>query len=95
MMNSLKYDNYKPSGVAWLGDIPQHWEGLQVRRVVSFVTSGSRGWANYYSDDGLIFLQSGNLGRSMSLNLSYVQHVRPPELFSDFPASHPHQITEE
>ena len=69
----------KPSGIPWLGDIPQHWEGLQVRRVVSFVTSGSRGWANYYSDDGLIFLQSGNLGRSMSLNLSYVQHVRPPE----------------
>jgi type I restriction enzyme, S subunit len=68
-----------PSGTPWLGDIPQHWEGLQVRRVVSFVTSGSRGWANYYSDDGLIFLQSGNLGRSMSLNLSYIQHVRPPD----------------
>ena len=68
----------KPSGISWLGDIPQHWEALQVRRVVSFVTSGSRGWAEYYSDDGLIFLQSGNLGRSMSLNLSYIQHVRPP-----------------
>ncbi len=69
----------KPSGIPWLGDIPQHWEVLQVRRAVSFVTSGSRGWAEYYSDDGLIFLQSGNLGRSMSLNLSYVQHVRPPD----------------
>jgi type I restriction enzyme S subunit len=21
-----KYDNYKPSGVEWLGDVPQHWE---------------------------------------------------------------------
>ncbi len=69
----------KPSGIPWLGDIPKHWAALQVRRVVSFVTSGSRGWANYYSDDGLIFLQSGNLGRSMSLNLSYIQHVRPPD----------------
>ena len=69
----------KPSGIPWLGDIPQHWHALQVRRVVSFVTSGSRGWAEYYSDDGLIFLQSGNLGRSMSLNLSYIQHVRPPD----------------
>ncbi len=69
----------KPSGIPWLGDLPQHWEGLQVRRLVSFVTSGSRGWANYYSDDGLIFLQSGNLGRSMSLNLSYIQHVHPPD----------------
>ena len=69
----------KASDNPWLGDIPQSWEVLQVRRVVSFVTSGSRSWANHYSDDGLIFLQSGNLGRSMSLNLSYIQHVRPPD----------------
>ena len=69
----------KPSGIPWLGDIPQHWEALQVRRVVSFVTSGSRGWANFYSDEGLIFLQSGNLGRSMALNLSSIQYVRPPD----------------
>ena len=68
----------KPSGIPWLGDIPQHWEVLQVRRVVSFVTSGSRSWANYYSAAGLIFLQSGNLGRAMSLNLSFIQYVRPP-----------------
>ena len=27
-MNQVKYDNYKPSGVAWLGDIPKHWELL-------------------------------------------------------------------
>ena len=62
-----------------LGTIPQHWEALQVRRFVSFVTSGSRGWASYYSDTGDIFLQSGNLGRTMSLNLSFVQHVKPPQ----------------
>ena len=68
----------KPSGISWLGNIPEHWKALQVRRVVSFVTSGSRGWANYYSDSGLIFLQSGNLGRAMSLNLSYIQYVKPP-----------------
>ena len=68
----------KPSGIPWLSDIPQHWEVLQVRRVVSFVTSGSRSWANYYSAAGLIFLQSGNLGRAMSLNLSFIQYVRPP-----------------
>jgi len=68
----------KPSGIPWLGDIPEHWEVHQVRRVASFVTSGSRGWADYYSDRGLIFIQSGNLGRNMSLNFDYIQHVRPP-----------------
>jgi type I restriction enzyme S subunit len=68
----------KDSGIPWLGKIPKHWEALQVRRVVSLVTSGSRGWAAYYSEAGDIFLQSGNLGRSMSLNLSFIQYVKPP-----------------
>ena len=68
-----------PSGIHWLGDVPDHWQPVQVRRIVSLVTSGSRGWAQYYSDDGKVFLQSGNLGRSMELDLSFVQHVSPPE----------------
>ena len=68
----------KPSGVEWLGDVPAHWGMRQVRRLVSLVTSGSRGWADYYTDSGYIFLQSGNLGRSMSLNLAKIQYLRPP-----------------
>jgi type I restriction enzyme S subunit len=68
----------KPSGVEWLGDVPEHWKLVQLRRLISLVTSGSRGWANFYSETGDIFLQSGNLGRSMSLNLSFLQHVQPP-----------------
>jgi type I restriction enzyme S subunit len=69
----------KPSSVEWLCDVPEHWGLVQLRRLVSFVTSGSRGWANFYSETGDIFLQSGNLGRSMSLNLSFIQHVQPPQ----------------
>ena len=68
----------KPSGIPWLGEIPEHWDVRQVKRVASFVTSGSRGWADYYSDDGLVFIQSGNLGRNMALNFSRTQYVRPP-----------------
>ncbi|MCX5947521.1 MAG: restriction endonuclease subunit S, partial [Cyanobacteria bacterium] len=68
----------KPSGLPWLGEIPEHWEFRQVRRVALFVTSGSRGWADYYSDSGLVFIQSGNLGRNMALNFHYIQHVQPP-----------------
>lgn len=67
-----------PSGTPGLGSIAASWKVLQVRRLATFVTSGSRGWAVYYSEDGALFLQSGNLGRSMSLNLGSVQHVRPP-----------------
>ncbi|HEX7070604.1 MAG TPA: restriction endonuclease subunit S, partial [Rhodothermales bacterium] len=69
----------KPSSVASFGELPAHWAALQLRRFVSFVTSGSRSWADYYSDDGEVFVQSGNLGRSMSLDFSYTQYVRPPQ----------------
>lgn len=68
----------KPSGIKWIGGIPEHWEVTQIRRLISYVTSGSRGWADFYSEAGDIFLQSGNLGISMSLDLSTIQHVQPP-----------------
>ena len=69
----------KDSGVEWLGKIPDSWHMTTVRRLISFITSGSRGWAAYYSDSGDIFLQSGNLGRSMAVNMKKIQHVLPPE----------------
>ena len=72
------YPAYKPSGVEWLGQVPEHWKVVQLRRLISFISSGSRGWARYYSDEGDIFIQSGNLGRSMELDFSFVQHVALP-----------------
>ena len=48
--------------------------------IFSFVTSGSRGWAKYYSEAGSIFLRMGNLDRgTISLDLTDIQHVSPPE----------------
>lgn len=34
------YPHYKPSGVDWLGDIPQHWEVKKLKYVVSKVIGG-------------------------------------------------------
>src|SRR5262249_46763666 len=33
----------KPSGIQWLGDIPEHWEVRRLKTLISHVTSGSRG----------------------------------------------------
>lgn len=68
----------KDSGVPWIGMVPEHWEIRSVRRMISFVTSGSRGWADYYADRGDIFIQSGNLGRSLELKLQSLQRVNLP-----------------
>jgi len=38
-MRLRPYESYKPSGVDWLGDVPEHWE---VKRSDSFVTTSKR-----------------------------------------------------
>lgn len=69
----------KPAGEDWLGEIPTDWDSAQLRRFIYFITSGSRGWAEYYSDEGAIFVRIGNLARdSIYLDLSDVQYVDPP-----------------
>ncbi len=44
-----------------------------------FVTSGSRGWAQFYTDTGPLFVRIGNLDHdTISLDLKERQHVKPP-----------------
>ena len=31
-MRRKSYPKYKPSGVEWLGNVPEHWEVKQARR---------------------------------------------------------------
>jgi type I restriction enzyme S subunit len=46
---------------------------------VSLVTSGSRGWAEHYTDQGAAFLRIGNLSREgIDLDLREIQCVNPP-----------------
>jgi len=74
----------KDSGMAWLGEVPSHWIIKRLKHVTSFVTSGSRGWAEYYSDDGSIFIRITNLTRhGIDLDLSDIQYVQPPTSEAD------------
>jgi type I restriction enzyme S subunit len=70
----------KPSGIEWLGDVPAHWEVFPMKRDLDFLTSGSRGWAENYSDEGELFIRITNLTRgSISLDLSDIQRVAVPD----------------
>ena len=69
----------KDSGVEWLGEIPAHWGVKRLKNVSTFVTSGSRGWAEFYSEEGPLFLRIGNVqSGSIDLNIDDLQHVDPP-----------------
>lgn len=51
-----------------------------IRELSSIVTSGSRGWAKYYSDHGSLFIRIGNLTRmKIDIELDDTQYVDLPE----------------
>ena len=58
----------------------QYNELIKIRECSEVVTSGSRGWAKYYSDEGAKFIRIGNLTRdSISIKLEDVQYVMLPD----------------
>lgn len=63
-----------------LGRIPVEWELASLGSVAESVTSGSRGWAKYYREDGAFFIRIGNLTREhINLRLDDLVFVQPPE----------------
>ena len=67
------------NGLHVLGRAPRGWDVSRMKYELDYVTSGSRGWADYYADDGAIFIRIGNLTRdSITLDLADVQRVVLP-----------------
>jgi len=61
-------------------DIPENWKWVRLGFLTEFITSGSRDWAKYYSNDGDLFLRMGNLSRnSFKLRLDTIQRVQLPQ----------------
>jgi type I restriction enzyme S subunit len=60
-------------------ELPEGWIWCRVWDVASIITSGSRGWAKYYSDSGAMFVTMGNLSRgSYTLRMKNIRYVSPP-----------------
>ncbi len=58
----------------------ESWEEKKGEDFFEYVTSGSRGWAKYYSDKGSIFVRMGNLNHgTIELDLSDIQYVELPD----------------
>ncbi len=63
------------------GELPEGWRWIKSGELFSYVTSGSRGWAKYYSDKGAIFIRITNMDfDSLELDLkeSNIQYVNLP-----------------
>ncbi len=59
-----------------VGVIPEDWQSISIGELNPYVTSGSRGWARYYSKFGSPFIRITNLKReSIYLDLSDLRYV--------------------
>jgi type I restriction enzyme, S subunit len=62
-----------------VGVIPEDWQVAQIGALKPFITSGSRGWASYYSDRGSLFVRITNLSRdTIYLDLKNSKFVNLP-----------------
>jgi len=57
---------------------PKGWDIVELKDLLDFITSGSRGWAKYYSDIGDTFIRIQNL-QNGQLNLNEIAFVNPPK----------------
>ena len=76
-MNAEVKPGYKLTEV---GVIPEDWEVRRIGELKPFITSGSRGWAEFYSDRGAPFIRITNLVRtSIFLDLKDLRLVNLPK----------------
>ena len=64
-----------------LYQLSKTWDWIKSGQIFNYVTSGSRGWAKYYSNEGGIFIRITNLNfNTLELDLSpqSIQYVKPP-----------------
>jgi type I restriction enzyme S subunit len=73
----------KPSGIEWLGDVPEHWTRSQPKYFTSKIVDGVHFKPNYV-DEGIPFVTVQNLtaGRGISFeNLNYITREDHDEYF--------------
>jgi len=83
--DNLHYEKFADGSVKCIEDeipfdLPEGWAWSKIGPLCEYITSGSRGWAQYYSDTGSLFLRMGNLSRdSFDLRLDNLQRVNLPD----------------
>lgn len=63
-----KYDNYKDSGIEWLGEIPEHWEMWKISHAFKRIGSGTTpesGNPLYHENGTINWLNTGDLNEGI------------------------------
>lgn len=72
-----RYNEYKDSGVQWLGEIPSHWVDCKLRRLSKIVRGGSpRPIEDYLSDEGYNWIKIGDTIKGSKYITSTKQKIK-------------------
>ena len=85
-MQFKQYPSYKPSGVEWLGDVPEHWHVANIKR--STYLKGRVGWkgltSNEFEVESYAYLVTGTDFKNKYVEWSFCYQVNE-ERFNDDP----------
>lgn len=78
-----RYDKYKDSGIAWIGEIPEHWDTYQLKRCSKFINGYAFNSNHFNKDKGIPVIRIGDiLNEQISFeNIVYVQENNELEQF--------------
>jgi len=78
-----KYNNYKPSGVEWLGEIPEHWEVKKLKFLGNIYAgiNGKKGddFSKEYSEGIKSFIPFTNICNNFKIDKNQYQYVKIDE----------------
>lgn len=77
-VRNVRHSPNPPEVAPMDGEFPSGWGRATIEELSSMVTSGSRGWAEYYSSSGSAFIRAQNI-RFGLLKLDDLAHVTLPE----------------
>jgi type I restriction enzyme S subunit len=63
----VAYPRYKPSGVEWFGEVPEHWVPLAMRRIATRYAGGTPDRSNnsYWEDGTIPWVNSGAVNQGL------------------------------
>ncbi|MEO0788232.1 MAG: restriction endonuclease subunit S [Bacteroidota bacterium] len=77
-----KIETFSSEELKKLPLLPRKWKWIKSGKLFKYVTSGSRGWAKYYADEGGIFIRITNLNfdtLDLDLTEGNLKFVNPPK----------------
>lgn len=72
MVMENRYDKYKDSGIAWIGEIPEHWDKNKIIRLFSIIGSGTTPKSS--KEDN--YIGSVNWIQSGDINGGYIENCK-------------------